>query len=324
MKDLIPLKDLQRDDLEVSLLRSADDDQAPPAALRQAALALGVPAALIGVTAVASVASASVGSAGTVGAGGSRCCGAHRGCGAGAGSVAAGSVAASSVAAGSVAAGSIAAGSTAGTVGVVGLSKAVIVGLGASAVISGAVVTTVVRPETPAAVQSTYAVASVVTTSSTHVAAAPPRSAAPAVVPAPSASASASTPVIDVEALPRMPVAPSRSAAPLPSVASAAPEPEPPPAAPSSVASEVAELDRARALVAAKKPGAAIAVLDEFAQRWPRAILGPEAAVLRVEAELARGNRAGAERLARALIAAQPNSAYARKVANLVGIEQKE
>jgi hypothetical protein len=292
VKDLIPLKSLERDELEISLLESANDDQPSPAALRKAAVALGVPAALIGVTAATS--SATVGSA--------------------ASAAVAGSSSTAAATSATAAASTVAAGSTIATsAGIVGITKAVVVGLGASAVIGGAVVTTEVVRSSPPAPQQPAIVASAASSS---------RPLAPIVSALPTSVASA-PPVIDVDALPRVAPAPSRAAPVAPSAAPVATEPISPPAT-SSVTEEVAELDRARALVAAKKPGAALGVLDEFARRWPRAILAPEAAVLRVEAELARGNRAGAERLARSLIAAQPNSAYARKVANLVGIDKKE
>lgn len=64
-----------------------------------------------------------------------------------------------------------------------------------------------------------------------------------------------------------------------------------------SLSEEVALIDRARA-TSASRPRAALALLDEHARRFPAGVLRDEAAVLRVEALVASGDRAAALRVA--------------------------
>jgi outer membrane protein assembly factor BamD (BamD/ComL family) len=82
--------------------------------------------------------------------------------------------------------------------------------------------------------------------------------------------------------------------------------------------SELALLDGARSAVRAGQSARALTVLDDFAARFPRAALAPEAALLRVEALARAGDRAGAERAARTLLAADPTSPYAERVRTLL------
>ncbi|HEY2409997.1 MAG TPA: hypothetical protein VGI10_28535 [Polyangiaceae bacterium] len=98
-----------------------------------------------------------------------------------------------------------------------------------------------------------------------------------------------------------------------------APSTEPAPDAPSvaSIAEEVKTIDRARQALAAGRASDALSQANTYIARWPSGALAIEAQILRVEAELATGDRASAERDARALIAAHPGSRYASRVGAL-------
>jgi hypothetical protein len=82
-------------------------------------------------------------------------------------------------------------------------------------------------------------------------------------------------------------------------------------AASSSIAEEVSALDRARGAIAARQPAEALRALDEYERIAGPRVLGQEASVLRVEALLLAGDRAGAANLARRLLAAAPRSPHA-------------
>jgi hypothetical protein len=98
-----------------------------------------------------------------------------------------------------------------------------------------------------------------------------------------------------------------------------APSTDPAPDAPSvaSIAEEVKTIDRARQALAAGRARDALNQANTYIARWPSGALAIEALILRVEAELAAGDRASAERDARALIAAHPGSRYASRVGAL-------
>jgi hypothetical protein len=110
-------------------------------------------------------------------------------------------------------------------------------------------------------------------------------------------------------------------------VASPAVSPPPSPARPpaaaaptpsASLSDEVAALDRARRALDSKRPQEALKELEAYRKRFPRGTLAAEQTVLSVEALLARGDNARAIALADRFAAAQPNSAYARRVQDLV------
>jgi hypothetical protein len=85
-----------------------------------------------------------------------------------------------------------------------------------------------------------------------------------------------------------------------------------------SLSAELAALDRARSALASRDSQQALRLLDEYAQRFPKRRLNTEAAVLRIEALAARGDRASAARLGKEFLARQPNGPYARRVSSLI------
>jgi hypothetical protein len=112
-----------------------------------------------------------------------------------------------------------------------------------------------------------------------------------------------------------------RSAPPLPSVAAFDPATRSGAASTgpaSSLALEVAALQTIRAALAARDPRRALKELDAYAQGAHAHALGTEAAVLRVEALLQAGDRAGAQALARRLLGAQPNGPHTPRLRDVV------
>jgi hypothetical protein len=83
---------------------------------------------------------------------------------------------------------------------------------------------------------------------------------------------------------------------------------------------EVSLLDTARSALAGGDAAAALRALDRRDREFPRGALGPEALVIRVQAQLARGNRAGAEAAARGFLAKNPGSAQARTLRTILGL----
>jgi hypothetical protein len=246
--DLVPLKTLARNELEVSVLRSAEADEAPQEAMHRVAASLGVSASLMALSSTAGAASAA-------------------------------------------------------GIGAVGLVKSLLLGVGAGVLVGGTVLTASVMTEPSRASTDPKAVV-------VAGAAEPPTHGS--IQPLGIAS---SAPVFTAE-----PDAPGRLPAPASPRASGVQGSVemPPPASSSSIADEVAELDRARALLSARKPNDALRVLDAYAVRWPGGVMGLEASVVRVEVELALGNKVSAERHAHALIASHPNTGHARKVTSLL------
>jgi hypothetical protein len=90
------------------------------------------------------------------------------------------------------------------------------------------------------------------------------------------------------------------------------------PAGKPTLADEVAALDRAREALQQKNPAAALAALEKHDAQFAGGTLGPEATVLRIEATLARGDRAGAARLATEFLAANPRSPHASRVRSVL------
>lgn len=100
---------------------------------------------------------------------------------------------------------------------------------------------------------------------------------------------------------------------PPPPVASAALPPEP------TLADEVSSLDAARrALSSGDGPGA-VRALDAFQGKFPRARLGTEALVLRIEALVASGRLGEARGLGEPFLAAHPDSPFAPRVRRAIG-----
>jgi hypothetical protein len=77
-------------------------------------------------------------------------------------------------------------------------------------------------------------------------------------------------------------------------------------------------VDRARAALREKHPDQTLQVLDEHDRRFPRAALAREAALLRVEALYARGDRIEAARLAQELLATNPDGPYRARLRQLL------
>ncbi len=268
MKDLVPLKHENSDGLIAAVLRSADADEAPPQAMKRVAVALGVQASLLTLSATASATAPMAG--------------------------------------------------IAGATSLAGVGKALLIGVGAGALVAGGLV--LKSQESRQTPVEAPAVSALPSARSVPVHEKPTDTGEPLAV------SSAPAPAPEVVKLPRPPAVATAPLAfePVPSgLSEAAPAPSAASQTSASIAEEVAELDRARALIATRHPVGALQVLDGYAARWPRGVLALEAAVLRVEAELARGNRAEAERQARVLIANHPNTGYARKVARWLGLEEK-
>jgi hypothetical protein len=106
--------------------------------------------------------------------------------------------------------------------------------------------------------------------------------------------------------------APAREASP---GLSAGPSGAPAAAAPAkSLADEVAALDRARRALDAKDPNAALRALEDRQRRHGAGRMAPEATLLRIRALVRKGDRAGAEAVARAYFASDPNGPYAARI----------
>jgi hypothetical protein len=109
--------------------------------------------------------------------------------------------------------------------------------------------------------------------------------------------------------------------APTPMVERAAPTVRAPQAAPApSLATEIAQLDRARQALATGQPHQALAILDEHG-RQSTTQLGPEASLLRVRALAAAGKRDAAQDLARRLLESATDARYAARLREAAGLE---
>lgn len=86
----------------------------------------------------------------------------------------------------------------------------------------------------------------------------------------------------------------------------------------STLAAEVAALERAHAALAGDDAQLALRALDRYRARFPRGRLSSEETVLRVQALLAAGDRGRARALAEAFSADHPGSSYARRMGDLV------
>jgi hypothetical protein len=116
------------------------------------------------------------------------------------------------------------------------------------------------------------------------------------------------------------------TSSPAPAIASAASDSEPSAAvepssarsSPESLREEAALLERARAAVTRADTPGALGVLDAYDVRFPTGTLRPEAAVLRVQALLARGDRGAAVAATNAFARANPSSPYLSRLRALV------
>jgi hypothetical protein len=86
----------------------------------------------------------------------------------------------------------------------------------------------------------------------------------------------------------------------------------------STAAAELAILDGARSAVAGGDAPRALSILDDYASRFPRGAMGPEATVLRIEALVVAGDHSAAERAARSFLQRNPQSPYARRIETLL------
>jgi hypothetical protein len=83
---------------------------------------------------------------------------------------------------------------------------------------------------------------------------------------------------------------------------------------PSTLAAEAAAIDHARRVLAAGSPNLAVELLSRYERESPTHALAPEARVLRIQAEKARGNGALAKQLAQKFLAAHPDDPHAPRV----------
>ncbi|HWP04233.1 MAG TPA: hypothetical protein VNN72_00765 [Polyangiaceae bacterium] len=146
---------------------------------------------------------------------------------------------------------------------------------------------------------------------------------------APPAASVATPPKVAVTASPEPSAAPPEPALALEPASEAsepsaklAAKPKAAPSASSSLSRELQVLKQAHEAIARGNPNGALAALDDYHARFPQGALGAEETVIRVQALLARGDRAQAAAVAKKFSAAHPDSLYARRVERLVsGVE---
>jgi len=180
----------------------------------------------------------------------------------------------------------------AGAAGAAGLTTK-LVGLALLASVGAGVALLQAGAGKPAVAPATTA--PVVATSAATVVAAPPPSATPSATPSEPVDAPS-------EAEPRV----------------AAKAAKPAPASSSSLSRELQVLKQAHDALARDNPNGALSALDDYHARFPQGALGAEETVIRVQALLARGDRARAAAVAHQFSAAHPESLYARRVERLV------
>jgi hypothetical protein len=96
------------------------------------------------------------------------------------------------------------------------------------------------------------------------------------------------------------------------------------PNASGSIASEVSTIDRARHALRDGRPSDALHELDVYRAAWPSGVLATEAAVLRIEAHLALGDRESGIRAARQFLSVNPKGRYAARVRELFNPSELE
>jgi outer membrane protein assembly factor BamD (BamD/ComL family) len=77
-------------------------------------------------------------------------------------------------------------------------------------------------------------------------------------------------------------------------------------------------VNAARVALSAGDRPRALELLERFETQFPEGVLRPEAAILRIEALVASGDRPAAARAARAFLAANPSSPYAPRIQRLL------
>ena len=105
-----------------------------------------------------------------------------------------------------------------------------------------------------------------------------------------------------------------------------------PPAQPRSVPApttlglgdQVAAVGRAGDALAAGDPARALYWVEQYEAQFPKGALAQEAMALRIEALVKQGNVDTAQRLARELLDAHPNSPHATRIRHLLRLEQKD
>jgi hypothetical protein len=89
-----------------------------------------------------------------------------------------------------------------------------------------------------------------------------------------------------------------------------------------SIAREVELLDSVKAKLGGGDVAEASRVLDTYDSEFPSGTLRPEATVLRVRMLLARGDRAGADKVGNAFLAKHPSGVHAKRVRSLLGLTE--
>jgi outer membrane protein assembly factor BamD (BamD/ComL family) len=85
-----------------------------------------------------------------------------------------------------------------------------------------------------------------------------------------------------------------------------------------TAAAEMKLLDQARAALHAGDSERALVLLDRFDKEYPRAVLGDEASVTRVEVLLQRGQTEQARQIGERLLRERPGSVQAQRVRSLL------
>jgi hypothetical protein len=131
------------------------------------------------------------------------------------------------------------------------------------------------------------------------------------------------TPVaVDPATLPLAPTAPPSAPPVVPRAAKEGALPAADPGA-TTLPAELGLLDDARRALAAGEPARALSILDGYPARFPDGAMAPEATMLRVEALVRAGDRAGAIRVADGLLKGDPHSPYAARVQSLLGTSKE-
>jgi hypothetical protein len=84
------------------------------------------------------------------------------------------------------------------------------------------------------------------------------------------------------------------------------------------LAAEIAIVELAQRALRARRPQAALEVLDDYDRRAGSSRLGPAATVVRIEAHLALGQAEAARQLGERLLQQRPDSALAERVRSLL------
>ncbi len=92
----------------------------------------------------------------------------------------------------------------------------------------------------------------------------------------------------------------------------------------STLPAELSMLDRVRASLAARDTAAALGQLDAYDRAFPSSVMADEALVLRVDALIAHGDRAGAAALGRQFLAGHPASPHAPHLLHVLGANNRD